>query len=271
MNSSEIISSGLLESYVLGTANADEIARIQLLCKTHPELVREIEAIEEGLMGFSAGLARPLNPELKQIIAAQLNFEDVSTPAAGTKIIPIHASYERLRVYKFGVAASLLLFFTSFVYNILLQKELQKVSGELTQLSAAKSYMAETLKIQQASLAEMNTHLQVVSHPKVKTVALNGMNALDKKFAMVHWNTQTDEVYFNAASLPPSPAGKQYQLWAIIDGKPVDAGMIDAGSSASVFQRMKPVKGAGAFAVTIETAGGSPVPTMETMCFLGNV
>ena len=42
-------------------------------------------------------------------------------------------------------------------------------------------------------------------------------------------------------------------------------------SGVLVFQKMKSVKGATAFAVTIENAGGSQVPSMETMCLLGNV
>jgi anti-sigma-K factor RskA len=66
------------------------------------------------------------------------------------------------------------------------------------------------------------------------------------------------------------PAGKQYQLWAIVDGKPVDAGMIDLNQPI-VFQQMKTINSAQAFAVTIENVGGSATPSLETMCLLGNV
>jgi anti-sigma-K factor RskA len=142
---------------------------------------------------------------------------------------------------------------------------------ELAQLNAAKSYLADELKIQQASLKTMDSELQILANPKVKTIALNGMNSLEKKSAMIHMNMETYEVYFNAQELPTTPNAKQYQLWAIVDGKPVDAGMIDMNATVQVFQKMKSVKGAQAFAVTIENKGGSAVPTMETMCLLGNV
>lgn len=272
MNINEIISSGLLESYVLGTATTEENALINQLCKKHPELVREIELIEEGLINFSGKADSPLNPELKSMIQEQLSFTEAKPAMAEARVVELHAPVEsRLNLYKFGIAASIVMFIVSFIYNIMLQKELSKVNGELAELGATKSYMADELKIQQASFKNMNDRFGVVSNPKTKTVALNGMNYLAKSSAAVHWNTETDEVYFNAAALPGSPANKQYQLWAIVEGKPVDMGMIDMGSSTAVFQKMKAVKGAQAFAVTIEDVGGSAAPTLETMCLLGNV
>lgn len=270
MNSKEVISSGLLESYVLGTASAEETALVNRLCREHPELVKEIEAIEESLIHFSSQVSPSLNKALKDKIASGLTFDAEESPVA--KVISIKNETEgRLTIYKLGIAASLLLFLTSLMYNVQLNHKLSRVSGELAELNAAKSYLAEELKVQQASLKTMVSEIQILADPKVKTIALNGMNVLEKKSAMIHMNMETSEVYFNASALPAAPTAKQYQLWAIVDGKPVDAGMIDMNSTASVFQKMKSIKGAQAFAVTIENMGGSPVPTMETMCLLGNV
>lgn len=131
--------------------------------------------------------------------------------------------------------------------------------------------MADALKVQQASLQSMGNELQVLADPMVKTIALKGMNSLDKKSAMIHWNMNSHEVYFNASALPKTPDNMQYQLWAIVDGKPVDVGMISVGDTNSVFQKMKVIMNAQAFAVTIEKMGGSASPTMDTMCLLGNV
>ena len=62
----------------------------------------------------------------------------------------------------------------------------------------------------------------------------------------------------------------QYQLWAIIDGKPVDAGVFD--TSLAGLLKMKEIgNGAAAFAVTIEPRGGKASPTLETMQVVGNV
>ena len=266
MNPNEVISSGLLESYVLGSATAEEIALVQRLSKDHPELLREIEAIEVSLIRFSSHLNKPLDPKLKADIVSHLQFENVkSEPEA--RIVPLNKRV--LTLYKLGIAASLFLCAASLFYNMQLRQKLNKLNGELAELTASKTYMAQELQFQNASMSVVQEQLQIASDPKVKKIALNGMNSLKSITASILWNTQTKEVYFNAATLSV-PQGKQYQLWAIVNGKPVDAGLIDADGNG-IFQKMKVIPEAQAFAVTIEKRGGSPTPSLETMCLLGNV
>ena len=57
-----------------------------------------------------------------------------------------------------------------------------------------------------------------------------------------------------------TPTGKQYQLWAIVDGKPVDAGVIN---NCIGLCKMKKIDHAEAFAITLEKEGGSPTPTLN--------
>jgi hypothetical protein len=61
-------------------------------------------------------------------------------------------------------------------------------------------------------------------------------------------------VYLSSVKLPVAPEGKQYQLWAIVDGKPVDAGLLD---NPETFEKMKSLGNAQAFAISLEAKGGS--------------
>lgn len=264
MKPEEIISSGLLESYVMGTTTAGETALVNRLCAKHPELLAEIDAIEAGLLGFSERLAPPLNPALKNKIIHQLSFNEELAKEAAT--IPLN---RRLTLYKFGMAASLLLFISSFFYMVILHRKADRLNSELAGATASGSHMARELQVQQASLAQVREQLQLAADPRVKKVPLSGMNSMASMAAAILWNTETKEVYFNGKTLP-LPGDKQYQLWAIVNGKPVDAGMIEP-DSAGTFRKMKTIREAQAFAVTIEQKGGSPVPSLETMCLLGNV
>jgi anti-sigma-K factor RskA len=79
-------------------------------------------------------------------------------------------------------------------------------------------------------------------------------------------------VFVANVKLPQPPADKQYQLWAIADGKPVDIGMIENEQSfAAVFQKMKDIHNPQAFAITLEKKGGVPSPTMSEMYVLGKI
>ena len=57
-------------------------------------------------------------------------------------------------------------------------------------------------------------------------IQMNGIKGKEKNTATVYWDTRTKEVYLIPANMEKVPEGKQYQLWAIVDGKPVDAGIM---------------------------------------------
>jgi anti-sigma-K factor RskA len=73
------------------------------------------------------------------------------------------------------------------------------------------------------------------------------------------------------SGLPPLAESKQYQLWAIVDGKPVDLGMLPNEKQESLLLRMKDVSEPQAFAITIEPKGGSARPTLDQMIVLGKI
>jgi anti-sigma-K factor RskA len=91
-----------------------------------------------------------------------------------------------------------------------------------------------------------------------------------KSLATVYWNTESKEVYLLLNRLPAPVSNKQYQLWAIVNGHPVDAGIIEMESGV-FFVKLKTIPKAEAFAITLEKKGGSSTPTMEAMYVMGKV
>jgi anti-sigma-K factor RskA len=86
----------------------------------------------------------------------------------------------------------------------------------------------------------------------------------------VYWDSRSKDVYLLVNNLPQATTDKQYQLWALVDGKPVDAGVFDIKEGLS-FVKMKNIPRAQAFAITLEKRGGSATPTMQEMYVLGKV
>ena len=77
---------------------------------------------------------------------------------------------------------------------------------------------------------------------------------------LLAWNTKDKMIYLMKSQLPAAPIGKQYQLWAIVDKKPVDLGVFDLKEGTIA---MRAIGKAEAFAVTLEKTGGNPTPTSE--------
>lgn len=266
MSKNDIIESGILERYILGTTSAEENLFVQQKCKEFPELNQELDAIEAALLNY-ANASSTLNDLSKDKIKEKV-FTEINSNAGAkqeAKVIPLNMLY-----YRVGMAASAVLLITSIVYNVITHNQLNTTQEELAKMKENESEMDKTLLAQTTEMDKMHKKMDMLTDPSTKNIVLNGMNSLANKKAMVHFNPTTKEVYFNARDLQMADATKQYQLWAIVDGKPVDMGMIEMNGK-DVFQRMKTIENAQAFAVTIEKKGGSPTPTMETMCLMGNV
>lgn len=101
----------------------------------------------------------------------------------------------------------------------------------------------------------------------MQVVALAGTKVAPGARATMTYDRRTGRATLTAYNLPPAPAGKDYQLWFIIGGKPVSGGVFrtDAAGAARMNARL-PTDGrnsAPVFAVTLEPRGGVSAPTGE--------
>jgi anti-sigma-K factor RskA len=68
--------------------------------------------------------------------------------------------------------------------------------------------------------------------------------------------------------MPKLASDKQYQLWALIDGKPTDLGLFDGGKD-KVILKMNNTQKADAFAITIENRGNTGGPNLQQLQSMG--
>ena len=260
MNVNEIISSGLLEQFVLGKTNEQENAQVLAWKVTYPDVEEELLAIENDLQMLDFVHSKKVSTNAKQILLAALNSENKTTNIAQldtTSVVPVIQS----NFWKYAAAASIaLLIFTSIFtfnkYNTLNDK-LAKAETEITN--------------QKQEIASLNQGVEGVASSQ--QVVLKGTTPTSTSTAKIFWVRNSGEVFVEASGLPTAPQGSQYQLWAIIDGKPVDAGMIISDNKGKKYniQKMKTFGKAQAFAITLEKSGGSPTPTMEKMVVMSTI
>jgi hypothetical protein len=268
----DIISSGLLELYVLGLTNELETAQVLAWKAMYPEVGVELLAIENSLE--QVDLAKAVAPSLdakKNLFAAikNNNTATASTLASNDNVVsmkplPVRNMNSNL---KYAVAASIALLIGSAIFNMITYTKYNKANNDL-------AVAQQKITTQSEDIAALQKNLEVPLNNSSQQVVLKGTpTAPPNSTAKIFWIRNTGDVYVEASGLPEAPQGSQYQLWAIIDGKPVDAGMIIYNKKGQKYniQKMKTFGKAQAFAITLEKEGGSPTPTMEKLYVMSEV
>jgi anti-sigma-K factor RskA len=266
----EYILSGIVESYVLGLASREDSIEFERMCAAHSDVRAARNAFELELEAklFQQKIEPPR--ELKPRIFSEIGMEkDEQAPR-----VPIQkpALVPRAGFIKYVAAASLILLAGSVLLNLYLLDQYKKSIAQYKELSAIQSQLAGTNQILQAKLDSYETALSLMKNPLMDVIKMPGSpnSPAPSSMTTVYWNTESKDVYLLVNQLPKPVAGKQYQLWAIVDGKPVDAGTFDLGEGVS-FIKLKKIPKAEAFAVTLEKTGGSETPTMDAMYVMGKV
>lgn len=263
MNIEEYISSGVLDAYAAGVLSDMERVEVEQNLVRYPELRAELRVIEEAQEKFLQRVAVQPNDAVKEKLFASLDGRD-------TKIISLPRSRNTLQFWKYAVAASLsLALVTSYLAYSYRERWITSVIS-LNNLIAQNQQIAQDYGVVNNRINKIEQDLVILNDPSFKRVVMAGTANAPEAMAYVYWNEESKEVYLSLQSMRELSQENQYQLWAIVDGKPVDAGVFD-GNLAGLLKMKDIGMGAGAFAVTIESRGGKSSPTIETMQVVGNV
>ncbi len=244
MNKEEIISSGLLEAYIMGETTPIENAQVEQWRVQYSEVNDEIISIEKNLEAYAfANAITPANNVKEKITAAiKMPLQKIAQTNGTAKVVSVFP-------WKNIAAASVALLIGSAIFNVI-------YFGKYKEASAKNEDNEKTIASLNANLAEEATEMNVVRSKYSLPLKLKPDIAPKDADAKIYWLTNTGEIYIDPSNLPATPKGMQYQLWAIVDGKAIDAGLIVSKDGKLRMQKMKTFGKAQAFAVTLEVEGG---------------
>lgn len=289
MNTKEYIASGIIESYVLGLATVGESTEVERLALEYPEVQAEIESINNTFENYVLQYEKEPPAFLKDRIMDNLFSEPISAnrfqaavhggqstvanqqlagdsnqsiddektllnhrqvDGSAREIVSLGGASAPQRSI-FRMAASWILLALSIGGNIWFFKNWKNSEEKLVVLETQNQVLAQEGRALKASYQE---EVAILQNPDLKIITLTGQPNYPTAKALVYFDKKQQTVYLSSLKLPKAPAGKQYQLWAFVDNKPVDAGLID--ESGNVL-RMKNFDNAQAFAISLEERGGS--------------
>jgi anti-sigma-K factor RskA len=283
MTPNEYIESGILETYALGAATPGEQQEVERMAMAHPEVREALDRILADMESYATLHAIQPDDAVRDRIfqsitaqptaAAPSGSNQNSMPDAG-RMLPLSPPTSPARWKVFAAAASVLLLVSAAI-NLVLYSQLSNASGRISELESQNTTLAANYTNLQIETSEADSlrneaiaMVQFLRNPATKTVPLNSVLDGHPMKAMVHWDTNTKMVAVDPMTLPATEEGKQYELWAIVKGKPVAAGVFSVTDSTGIHM-MQAVPEADAFAVTLEREGGVASPE-GPMYVLGN-
>ena len=271
MNIEEYISSGILESYILGIASPEEAGILECVMKNSAEVRAAFEEAQKTLEDLATAQAvtppNGLETKIWAKIQQEQTVEELKPVVSEKTDHKIGETTQKIYLDKsinwqrYAIAASVL-FLVSIVGNFFWINDISNNKKEIARLQTEK-------KSQDLALQTSHEKLAILSNPNILSIPLKGVEKYPDSKAMVYWDKNSKNVYLNAENLPKAPKGMQYQLWAIVDGKPVSAGMYTSEKDTHI--ALSNIPSAQAFAITLEKQGGSKNPTMENMFVIGNI
>jgi anti-sigma-K factor RskA len=265
------IESGILELYVMGDVTPEEKFQVEAMALKHPAVKAELFEIERSMELYAKKNAIEPSQHLRSKILNSMltNFGDDDTFASkasepDAKIISLPKASTG-NFYKYAFAACLALLLASSIALVNLYNQLHQSNVQLAVLQADKQHFANLVNFKEEQL-------QVFRDASFKFIKLQGTkNAPAGSAITIAWSPSKKKVMIDMADMkmPANDKAHQYQLWALVAGKPVDLGVFDENPDSTDMKEMKSIASADNFAVTLEPRGGSASPTMDQMMVIG--
>ena len=243
--------------FAIGATTPEETSAVEAALRADPELAAEVSAFRDAATVMAT--ATPVAPS--SALKAQLMAAVASSPTAaggratGASQRPILTSEAPRRPawQPIALAASLLVAVGLGANTFRLRGELDRVRASVAALDTQLQSRERTLN----TLLEAERDLHVVYLQSEAGAAGPGMQFF--------WNTKQGSAVAHVFRLNSAPDGRDYQIWALVDGKPVSLSVFnsDADGRALVERFTLPASTAGVSAVlvSLEPKGGSVQPT----------
>ena len=247
------IEPALIEQYILGLTTEAENREIGLYLAQNPAIAKEVKgnriAIEDFAMEFTIDLPKKIkNGKPLKPVKSTLQVEPSVAPKVKVNWLT-------------GIAAIFALGFA--LMSLLLYQQQSNLQNKIASLKNN----VDLLQGQNAQLVNQKTQLNqqfsFVKDVNTAHVHLKGASLSPKALIVVYWNEATKDAYLNVVDLPKIPADKSLQLWADVEGKMINMGILETGKAE--LMKVPYMPNVESLNITLEPKGGSEQPNVEQL------
>ncbi|MEC3905460.1 anti-sigma factor [Tamlana sp. 2201CG12-4] len=246
------LSSGLLEKYLLGETTSAETEKVESYISKYPEVQNAYNTLQFNLevVARSNAIEAP-----KGILNKVLDELDEAP------VITLNQTKNRYKKwYKYSIAASvaaLIFAGTSYLFynqNQKLSEENQVVVDEIFDL---RSDIEQNNKM----LDNVMRQLLKLNNPETEKYIIKGNERAKDLKTVAYINAKERTSMIDVVSLPELPEEQCYQIWAELQGKMVNLGILNKADRQ--LRNIPYMEDALALSITIEPKGGNSIASVE--------
>lgn len=272
MEIKKYIESGILEQYVLGTLDEKSVKEVESHMNQYPELRAEVMAIEDALESYAQAHGVKPPAGLENIILSKIDEEITQNKKLDQEKPSTSRIQEKPKSSNFWTYAAIILALaclTALWKIFAVNSESKTLKYKYEKLEQSHIALKNDCEEVKSNSSNTEKYLAFIQDQNTKPISMAGTDKAKEALSTIFWNPTKQKSYLRTVAMPEVPQGKQYQLWAIVDGKPVDMGVFDVAINPNEFIEVPFIEKPQAFAVTLEIKGGVESPTLEEMYVIG--
>ncbi|MEH1007097.1 anti-sigma factor [Winogradskyella sp. ECml5-4] len=211
------LNSNLLNKYLVGDTSIEESKDVEHFISNYPEAAQAYEELQDNLeIVAKAGAIEAPNHILSNLLDT---IEDTND----TKVIHL-AQNRRTPWYSIAASAAAILFaVTSFILyqkNIQLNQENNIVVEEIFDLRS-------DIESNNSKLDQLSRELLKLNNPDARKYVINGNERAKNLKTVAYINPVEKTSMIDVITLPQLPEEQQYQIWAELQDRMVNLGILD--------------------------------------------
>jgi len=209
------LQSGLLEKYVLGSTTSKEDLEVEYYISSYPEVEAEYIKLQDNL---------EIMAKANAVEAPTFILDAVLEDIEEKPVITISSTKHKTPWYSIAASIAALIFagtaFLLYQHNKALVRENQAVVDEIFDLRS-------DIKKNNERLDEVMKQFMKLNNPETEKYVLRGNERAKNLKTVAYINPIDKTSMINIVELPQLPEDQNYQIWAELQDKMVNLGILD--------------------------------------------
>jgi len=247
------LNSDLLEKYLIGETSIKETELVENYISRFPEVEHAYNTLQHNLEIVSKYHAVDAKPSVLDNILETIDNENA--------VIQLNSKPKKHKIwFRYAIAASFAatLFacasFFFFTKNLELKKENQVVVDEIFDLRS-------DIELNNQKLDNVMAQFKQLNNPETEKYVIKGNKRAKNLKTVAYINPKEKTSMIDVVSLPELPKEQCYQIWADLNGKMVNLGILD--ETDRQLKAIPYTENALGLNITIEPKGGNKNASLE--------